>query len=681
MKEFFKVYLFQKHILVAEQTRPDVHAFETLFALASKFNIRIVSGGSLAQPEMIRFAAAQLGIDIPKPFYEGFPRSVRALSPDQLLFDQMVHYTVTYGFGHFSEAGHSLLEEALERTAFQEKSEIRDFSILSESAAEEKLAGYAENLLSSTRPLSEEQYAFLRTYIDVYRFQVRSCGSKNTAIRLLLDFRGMHYAAFLSLSDVIKVVDELNFRVYGNTDVKKLNLKNQDRKFLTALINTLFDEGRCDLRNCFEKKAVWCGLLHHLHYKPRNEASAQFVAAMRGSENGSVYSQFEQAMGRRDVRAAFAVLKEGKGSAAVLRNLDYLISRCSGEEDVRFLLDNIGTSNSVVLMQLMLRYSIPASGREARSFTFTKYNKLKTHSETPEEVSRRKTFLTPAQVRAASDRVSEALRKNLKHRLGTVYLDPAMKNMAPPIQEAGSQGGFGVLARGSRLHMGEGKKVRAFTYWEKVDDIDLSVIGLTEDGEQTEFSWRTMSDRQSSAITYSGDETSGYRGGSEYFDIDLPAFRKQYPHIRYLVFCDNVYSNLTFDQCFCKGGYMTRDMDDSGEIFEPKTVESSFLVNCSSRFAYLFGIDLNTNDFVWLNTARSSSAAVAGATSMDFLIRYFHTTSTLSLYSLFEMMAAEVVSAPEEAQVVLSDRTLVLAPGAEQIRSYDFERILALMNQ
>ena len=46
-------------------------------------------------------------------------------------------------------------------------------------------------------------------------------------------------------------------------------------------------------------------------------------------------------------------------------------------------------------------------------------------------------------------------------------------------------------------------------------------LQLTEDGNRREFSWRTMSRHQSGAITYSGDQTSGYLGGSEYFDINL----------------------------------------------------------------------------------------------------------------------------------------------------------------
>ena len=35
---------------------------------------------------------------------------------------------------------------------------------------------------------------------------------------------------------------------------------------------------------------------------------------------------------------------------------------------------------------------------------------------------------------------------------------------------------------------------------------------------------------------------------------------------------------------------MLRDWDDSGQVYEPKTVKSAYLMNCESTFAYLFGI-------------------------------------------------------------------------------------------
>ena len=142
MKEIYQSTLFDKRILVAERdAEPEQDAFAVVYALAELFSIRIVSGEELAQRRMLRFAAEQLGKEVPEPFYRGFPESVKSLTADQRLFDQIVHYTVTYGFGLFGRAGHSLLENVLERKAFQEKTEPQDFTIVSEDEAEALLRG------------------------------------------------------------------------------------------------------------------------------------------------------------------------------------------------------------------------------------------------------------------------------------------------------------------------------------------------------------------------------------------------------------------------------------------------------------------------------------------------------------------------------------------------------------
>ena len=123
-----------------------------------------------------------------------------------------------------------------------------------------------------------------------------------------------------------------------------------------------------------------------------------------------------------------------------------------------------------------------------------------------------------------------------------------------------------------------------------------------------------------------------------------------------------------------------RDEKDSGEIFEPKTVESSFRITCDSRFAYLFGIDLERDEFVWLNMARDSNLNVAGASSVEFLLDYMDVTDVINLYDFATLLATEIVETPEEADVVFSDRELTLREGTEQIRSCDFEKVIALMN-
>ena len=99
LKNVFKEFLFAKHILVGDQpiapsaeimvetnepARVGAQVFETIFSLAKLLNIKITSGHELASPDMIAFAQKQRGVNVPEPFYRGFPQSVRELTPEQL---------------------------------------------------------------------------------------------------------------------------------------------------------------------------------------------------------------------------------------------------------------------------------------------------------------------------------------------------------------------------------------------------------------------------------------------------------------------------------------------------------------------------------------------------------------------------------------------------------------------
>ena len=45
------------------------------------------------------------------------------------------------------------------------------------------------------------------------------------------------------------------------------------------------------------------------------------------------------------------------------------------------------------------------------------------------------------------------------------------------------------------------------------------------------------------------------------------------------------------------------------------------------------------------------------------------------------MMAEEVVQSPDEAEVIITDKSGPYPEGVEVIREYDFERVIALMNR
>ena len=274
----------------------------------------------------------------------------------------------------------------------------------------------------------------------------------------------------------------------------------------------------------------------------------------------------------------------------------------------------------------------------------------------------------------------DILKRNYSGKLGKVYIDEDMKNIALPIQENTSMGGYGMLPRGSRVNLPEGKKMRAFTYWEKVNDVDLSIIGVDDDLNQTEFSWRTMFDAQSEAICYSGDETSGYYGGSEYFDIDFDLIKIKYPKIKYFILCNNVYSGTNFDKCVCNAGFMMREVVDSGEVFEPKTVTSKYVINCPSTFAYLYAIDVESRQIIWLNTAKSSDEIVAGNTKVGFLLDYLNATDVINMHSFFTMLSSEIVLDPLDADLVVSDKSVQTTEGVEIVHSYDIDKVLSYVN-
>ena len=339
MKGIYKEFLFNKHILVSEGQVDPQYAFSTLVALANKFAIRITKGHVNATLDMVRTAADILGEYVPEPFYRGFPQTVRELTSDQLLYDQLLHYTYTYGLGWFEDPGHSVFEENFERMSFIEQVTPKDFTILTENEAVLALTEYINGYMTSSRPLSQDAYMLVKEAITDYDIKIDNITCKQTAVKLLYDFKNVpKFAKFINLSDVIKLVEYINYSQYNNENIKKLNLKNQDRKLIERVINYCFEHGRDDIKTAFEKRRIWCGLLHHIHFKPTRVEAKQFANYIREGINLSVYSDTEELLRRGYVVQAATVLVNTKGTSVLLRNLNYLLSRCKDEDDIKGVL-------------------------------------------------------------------------------------------------------------------------------------------------------------------------------------------------------------------------------------------------------------------------------------------------------------------------------------------------------
>ena len=685
MHNIFKDFLFSKHILVNDtgvNTLTDSERALVMMKLAIDYGYLIKKGEELVDKYILGYVKEKVdGTNVPQAFYKGFPASVRLLTSEEKLLDQLIHHINTYGLGNFDEAGHSIFEQEIERTALTEKHDPIQFVVLSEEDAVIELTAIVRDMLTNTRPLNNTQYEVIREF---YAFMpdvlmALPIASKATAIELLVNTRDIRFCCNISLSDVPKVVEKICFHNSGKANLKKLNLCNKDRKFISKLLDYFFISDRChasDIATCSERKKIWCGLLHHIHYTAKNGAAIRFLNVMRSNKNVSNLSKIENFMRDGLVVQAAQTAVNTKGSSYVLRNLNYFLSRCSCSDEVEGVIKCLDTScSTIALMQLYYNYLTYSDSNSARVFSFVKNGLMKTHVETNEERNRRKSIVLEPIRKYACAVLKDLICESLKNKLGKVYLDSDMRKLAIPLYAATGESGLGILSTGSRLPINS-YNIRAFTYWEKVDDIDLSCIVVNKDGSQVEFSWRTMYDNTTSAIAYSGDQTSGFYGGSEFFDVDINLLKKQNPGAKYIVFCNNVYSDATFKDCICRAGYMLREDLGAGQIYEPKTVKSSYNITADSTFAYLFAIDLNTNELVWLNQSVNGRVHVAGTKKIDYLNKYLELANVLNYEFLFKAMASELVNNVEDADVVVSDSYNGEKP---VIRSYDLEKVVALM--
>lgn len=403
---------------------------------------------------------------------------------------------------------------------------------------------------------------------------------------------------------------------------------------------------------------------------------------MRNKEARSAMSLVNSNLEKcRPIKAA-DVLCETYGVGALVRNINYILSRCSTPHETRVVAEKVWHGPTIPMIQLYLGY-LRYNGTEPRSFSFTKDGMLKTHKETAEETAKRKSGLQDEMVEHVKKVLIDAIWKKYTHLLDkNVYVAPEMYGLAMPLYDTASQGGFGVLPSGSRLVIPEGKFVRSFVYWEKVNDIDLScfLVSLSDQNvRDVEFSWRSRSECDKAGIVFSGDETQGYHGGSEYFDFDVDKVKTNYPKAEYAVFAATVYSLEPFKNVVCRAGFMLRDELSSGEIFEPKTVKTSFSINCDSTNAVLFAIDLNRGEMVWINNAVGSDSCIAGDIPKGFIAKYVDIADEFNVKNFFSH-AAKITNDPTKADIIVSDEPIETDRDVEVIHSYDVEKLFMYLN-
>jgi len=206
---------------------------------------------------------------------------------------------------------------------------------------------------------------------------------------------------------------------------------------------------------------------------------------------------------------------------------------------------------------------------------------------------------------------NHAITNQYKQRdsMGCVYVDPEFQNYIVPFSQRSASSGNKILVRGSRVPIKEdATTVRAFIWWtnEKCGRVDIDLTACILDDKfnyKSHISYTRLRSGEYKAY-HSGDITNGGnvngKGVAEFIDVDIDSVVRNGG--RYI--CYQVY-NFTHQRFKelpnCRFGWMEREAPDSGEIFEPKTVNMAITLNSDSVVSVPVLFDCVERQFIWMD--------------------------------------------------------------------------------
>ncbi|NUW35529.1 TerD family protein [Nonomuraea sp. SMC257] len=323
----------------------------------------------------------------------------------------------------------------------------------------------------------------------------------------------------------------------------------------------------------------------HPHEYPQFPRAAHVFEVARGVRRARSFdSRVEAALSAGRTSEAVELLERTPG--ALLRRLDHLL--------------RAGADPGGVL-DAAEKAAAAASGRVLLSLREHLQNRL---ALAPGRVfvNRRGRAWTAADTRArlgeeVVTRAVAILDEEITRRLpapGALVVDPEVLDVALPLSGKPVAPGLGMLPRGS-LSRVDGDLLRFFVHWRQAarrTDYDLSALMLDASyGSAEHVSWTNYGN---DFAEYSGDLTDATDGASEFINIRLA--RATRPIIIPQV---HIYAGEAFDEAAeAFFGYMTRDAEQEGMPFEPRTVRMKSDLRGAGRVALPLAF-LRDDDGAW----------------------------------------------------------------------------------
>lgn len=337
--------------------------------------------------------------------------------------------------------------------------------------------------------------------------------------------------------------------------------------------------------------------------------------------------EFDLAYG--EYESALAELVKRPGELA--RRLDQLLRVAHKESVIRSFASVAEKVSTPVLLQVREHFLHRAEQADVRVF-FPKGSLAKCHSE--------RNNLPDIDERYCQEviRICEnALVKIYGQRepMGKVYLSEDYRNYVVPFSQRSASKAMKTIVRGSRLPMdSQTNAVRAFIWWTNMDkcdlesyddgrvDIDLSAAIFDENWNYMEHVSYTNLKSAKYKACHSGDIVNGGPvdgdGVSEFLDVDVDSVVRC--GARYVVYQVYSFTCQTYaDMPHAMFGWMERADVDSGEIYEPKTVEQKLDLTADSMVCIPVIFDCVKREFIWcdMNMSLSGIHANIGGNNLE----------------------------------------------------------------
>ena len=625
-----------------------------------------------------------IGADVTyNPMYPNFPQQVAEASDIELFVNAIVHY---WSFGTLMPE-----YEKNERLPLIDDNKMAVLSV----GRHDDLMTIFTNLVESKTSISEQDKEDIETI-------VLACPDYTTYLPDTIPLKeNVAFVGKLIIEKApIKSADSISKYFKTATDVLRLetalsdgdmslasktkyrNLRRVERRMIMDLLAGCGNITEDLFRYQYEWIRV-AEILHPFEYKKAkyNNVNAAFNTLRNEKKPLMFAGKVQAAITAKDMREAATLLKSRPGEFA--RQLDKLIRDADNPNYIVNCFKEVATEISTpVLLQVRQHFigrmaEIP---NPVRVF-FPKGNLAKAmviKNELPE--------INSNVCKNVARICREALIEQYKEKdfLGKVYIDEDFKNYLVPFSQRSASKAVKTIVRGSKLPIKEdAAAVRGFIWWTNTDktrnswdegrvDIDLSATIYDENWQYVDRVSYTQLRSAKYKAYHSGDITNGGSikgdGVAEFIDVEIDAVAKNAG--RYIAFQVYSYTGQKFGSLpNCRFGWMEREDVNSGEIFEPKTVEMKIDLTADSTVAIPVIFDCVERKFIWcdMNLQNASSrfygnnleSNLQGVTATCYGLTHLNKANIYDLVMMNAIARGSIVTNRNEADIIFSNDTTV----------------------